>query len=269
LTLYRRRDPEGRRMLPVVGSRGCIMRCAFCNDHTLGGPFRVRNPENVFREMERHAERYGTRTFVFNDLVMNGRLDVLERLSDLIIDSGLPLRWLGQGIPRGDMSDRLLARLRRSGLEMITFGVESGSDAIRARMKKTARLVDPAHALRNTHLAGIRTAINLMVGFPGETESEFTATLDFLDRHRDLIDEVENVHMFYITPMSPIDRSPESFGISTPGDSPLERSTLWKGMDGSTYDLRRDRLLRLVSFVEDLGITIDTHRMVPPELQLT
>ncbi|MCP4549387.1 MAG: radical SAM protein [bacterium] len=261
LTHYQRRHHSGDQYLPVVGSRGCIMHCAYCNDHVFSRPYRPRTAEDIFAELRHQYHLYGTGAFHFNDLLINGRLDVLDRLATLLCEANLPISWIGQAIPRGDMSESLLNKLARSGLEMITYGVESGSSRIRALMNKNPRLIAPEKALRSTHRAGIRTAVNLMVGFPGETDQDFSETLAFVQRNSNHIDLIESIHPVFISPNSPLEVDPSTFDVEPLGDSPIERAIRWKGVDGSTYELRKARLLELAQLLQDLGIEYPHNRL--------
>ena len=257
---YCRRDLHGTPLIPIAGSRGCIMRCAFCNEHHYSKPYRTRRPEHIIQEMQHQVKEYGCNSFLFTDLLLNGNLNVLERLADLIVQTGFKCRWTGQAIARGDMTEDLFSKLRRAGLEMVTYGVESGSNQLLKLMNKNVQLLNPQQTIRRTHLSGIRTGINIMVGFPGETEEMFQETLSFLKINQRYIDLVENIHPFFLTPMSPIEQKPTAFGIKDLSDSPVERSVRWLGNDGNCYEQRRDRVLRLVEVLDTLDIPYPVDR---------
>ena len=253
---YERRSHKDEPMLPVVASRGCIMRCAFCNERSMEARYRTRGADHIYAELEHLHRRYQPVAFRFNDQLFNGNLKVLSRLADLIIEGGLDIRWVAQGIARGDMSDDLLERLRQAGLEQVCFGIESGSPAVMELMGKNTKLLDPEVAIRRCHSAGIRAHINLMTGFPGETEQRFQETLDLLSRCKDHIDMVENVHPFFLTPGSEVDQHPQAFGVSHLGTH-LNRAMMWTGEGGNNYSQRKERVLRLARHLEALGIPFD------------
>jgi hypothetical protein len=256
LTLYRRQP-----YLPIAGSRGCIMHCAYCNDHILTRPYRCRSARSIFDELQHQHHYLGATAFVFNDLLINGNLRVLEELAEMILDAGLQLSWIGQAVPRADMRPKLMEKLAAAGLEMLTFGVESGSPRILGRMGKRTTLIDTDHALRVTHDAGIRTAINLMVGFPGESEEEFQETLALVSRNQHLIDEVENIHPLFVSPMSPMESNPGSFGIVNLGDTPVERAIRWHDVTGVTYEVRGKRVRLLARLLDSLDMVYDPERL--------
>ena len=257
---YDRRSHRDEPVLPIVASRGCIMSCAFCNERSLERRYRTRSADHIFAELKHLHQRYGPVAFHFNDQLINGNLKVLGRLAELIIEDGLDIRWLGQAIARGDMTPNLLARLHQAGLEQICFGIESGSPSVMARMGKNVKLLDPEIAIKRTHDARIQAHINLMTGFPGETEEEFQETLDLLERCKHHIDMVDNIHPFFITPRSPIDQAPREYGILFSGGH-LNRAMKWVGEDGNNYARRKERVRRLAAHLDELGIRYDPERL--------
>ena len=72
------------KQIPLVSSRGCIGRCAFCIDHLMCGAYRYRSAENILEEIIYHINVNKISSFAFNDLICNGHLRQLERLCDLI-----------------------------------------------------------------------------------------------------------------------------------------------------------------------------------------
>lgn len=256
ITLYAR-CTDGRITVPMVGSRGCIMKCAFCNERTVGPRYRSRSAESIHAEMAHQKWAAGATHVRFNDQLFNGRPRMLMRLCQLLEDRPLDLHWMAQGIARGDMAQSTYDAMYRAGCREINYGIESGSMSALARMGKAVKLLDPLTAMRRTHRAGIRVHINLMVGFPGETEEEFQETLRLVTDARDYIDMVENLHPLFITPGSQLDLHSSAFGIRWPKGEALHRAMYWEGKDGSTYDLRKDRVKRLARHIADQGIAID------------
>ncbi len=261
LDLYRAADPSGELELPIVGSRGCFMTCAFCNERGLIKRYRSRTGEAIFDEMRRLHERHGAARFNFTDAAFNGRPAVLERLADLILEHDLSLRWRAQAIPRGDMSRELMTKLRRAGLTSVTYGVESAAPHVLKLMRRDHSWLAPGKALRRTRAAGVEVAINLMVGFPGETEEDFQQTLDFVRKNRDHVDRVDNIHPFFISPLSAVERAPETFGIQQLPDGPMARAMEWVGPEGNTYERRKERVVRLCQALRAAGIPFDESQL--------
>ena len=174
-------------------SEGCDHKCAFCIIPKLRGPHRSRSIESVVTEA-RQLGQNGVKeiNLIAQDLTAYGRdrkdgttlyglLRELETVPEvvwvrllysypnfldppllkLIRDSGKICKYID--IPFQHISARLLTKMRRG---------KSGS-AVRETVAKLRSAI-PALTLRTS----------LIVGFPGETEEDFEALLDFVEETR-------------------------------------------------------------------------------------
>ena len=248
LSLYTTRD------LPLLMSRGCVKACTFCNDHSAMPGYRVRPPEHVAAEISSHAERYGAGSFRFNDQLINGDTDKLEKFCDLMAVKNLKIKFIALAAPSADMSFLLAHKLARAGCFTLNLGVESGSARVLRMMNKGFTAPDAEHTLRVLRSAGINTMINFIVGFPGETENDFEETLEFARRNRDLICGITSANTCLVLENSAIDLKPSSFGVHLPED-PMLRDHLWMAGLENTLQVRQSRLLRLLSLLKELGLT--------------
>lgn len=240
------------RILPVLFSRGCVGKCVFCNDPGMAGSYRARSARHVFQEVKYHVENNGIKRFHSCDLLANGNLNFLDEFSGLVIESGYKITWSGQALVRADMSERLLTKMKRAGCDSLVFGVESFSDKVLRLMGKSFNSKQAELALRRCRDCGIKAAINIIVGFPGENEGDFNVTIEAIKRNRKVIDCVSSVSTAVLTPGSPLSNSTDVFGIkrSTAGNY-----SCWKSEDGSNdYALRKKRLLRLTGYLKEWGI---------------
>jgi len=169
-----------------------------------------------------------------------------------VIDGGERLAWTGQAVVRKDMTKADFQRLRDAGCVSLVFGVESFSDDVLKRMNKRFHAATAARALEYARAAGIETIINLIVGFPGETEESFTATADFVRQHAKLISRVSALSTCIVVAQCDLEKEPERFGIVLPQP---EHWCQWYSTDGSNnYSIRTDRLRRLAAILEQEGI---------------
>ncbi len=196
------------RIVPIILSRGCINSCRFCNDWIMQGRYRFRNPQEVFDEMRHRVLGEEFSRFYFCDLLVNGNLEQLKTLAELIVRSQYPRRynlvWSGQAIARREMDIKYLKVLRDSGCEGITYGVESMSDKVLQVMHKNITVEDIESVLKTTKSVGIPCQINLIVGYPGEGEREFQETFRNLKRLARYIDRVSSLSMLTMTYGSPL-----------------------------------------------------------------
>ena len=204
------------RTLPIGVSRGCISKCTFCIDHMMCKPFRMRNPENVVKEIEYHISVNNVGNFSFNDLLCNGDLRKLEKLCGLIIEKNLKIQWGSYAIARGDMSIALLKKMKQAGCTTICYGIESGSDKILKIMSKLYNSSDAERTLRLTYKAGMKATFNIIVGYPGEGRREFKETLNFVKKNRKYTNSIINVSTLFINPTSQLGTNPGKFNLYFP-----------------------------------------------------
>jgi threonylcarbamoyladenosine tRNA methylthiotransferase MtaB len=195
---------EEAQLLPGVQTRpnlkiqeGCSNRCTFCVIPQTRGSSRSLPPAGVLRQVEGFVAAGG------NELVLSG-INLGRWGCDLPVAEGSPrltLAWLAQQI----MECTGLPRLRLSSIEpmdwnaemiglMAEFGgmrlarhahlpLQSGSDAVLRRMHRRYR---PWHYAEKVELllqaAGSELTLgaDVMIGFPGETNSEFEETLEMV-----------------------------------------------------------------------------------------
>jgi len=236
--------------LPVLTSRGCVGRCNYCIDCQMWGALRHRLAENVFDEIECHYKRYGIHEFEFNDLICNGNLKELERFCDLVMKSEYKISWVSYAIIRKDMDYSMFVKLKKGGCHTLIYGVESGSDTILKKMNKYYTAEDAQRIIRFTHQAGICTNINIIVGFPGETEAQWSQTIEFLKRNREYIDEITNVSGCVLFSGSQMWQHPQKFGIILEHADTL----LYRDNTGLTPEARKERVKKTLSIISDLGI---------------
>ena len=162
----------------VVTSRGCPAGCRFCIKHvSYGNSVRYRSPENVVDEIEALVALGVRRIHMYADLFTVNRGHVLG-ICDEILRRGLEIRWTCNS--RVDYVDaEMLERMAAAGCWMISWGIESGDDAMLRRMHKgtTIELVD--RALRAARAAGIKNYGYFIIGLPGETEATIRRTISF------------------------------------------------------------------------------------------
>lgn len=240
--------------LPILLSRGCIGRCAFCNDYVLARPYRTRSAQNVFEEILYHIGNNGITSFSFKDLLCNGNIRNLEELCDLIIAKGLHLTWDSQAIPKKDMSLELLTKMKKAGCHTLIYGIESFSNRVLKRMRKYFEAEDAIEVLKLTKKTGIRTLINIIVGFPGERDEDFMLTYNAIKINESYIDMFSSLNTCCVNADSDLDRYHKNYNIVLP-ENPFERALKWYTLDGNTYELRKERALRILSLLDELGIS--------------
>ena len=242
-------DLNRYQQVAVMMSRGCPRKCQFCENRTVSGPFRCMPAERAFEAMAYHVQR-GHHTFEFNDVIMNSDVANLERLADLIIAAGWSIRWSGSVSARKEMTLPLLAKLRKSGVERLSYGIESFSPDVLRLMKKGRDVQVALDVLQRTREAGIKAHIFLITGFPGETEEHLRDTMNTISRVQGNLAESTTVSGCMIPDQAPVGMDADQFGVQLTGPFP---HVTWEGEDGNTYEERIDRAYRIAGLLAGLG----------------
>ena len=135
---------EGSPHLQVVGSKGCVRDCDFCDVKVQFGNYQFKDGYQLAEEMITLQQQYHINKFVLQDSLSNGSMkhfkQFLTRLSEHNASSAHKIKWSGTYICR-DMRntaniDEYYQKLSRSGAEGLTIGAESGSNHVLKSMNK-------------------------------------------------------------------------------------------------------------------------------------
>ena len=168
---------------------GCsVDHCSFCGAYKMK-PFRVKDPKEVFSDMDHYARRHpGTRRVFLMDgdaLVLgNGKLvPVLEKLKQVFPRlSRVSAYANGLNITR--KSDEELAELCAHKLSLIYMGLESGSQLVLDRCRKTSSAEEMIRAVQRAERSGIRSSVIVLLGLGGKKHSaeHVRGTIEALNR---------------------------------------------------------------------------------------
>ncbi len=248
--------PGMDRRLALQTSRGCDHRCAFCVDRHEERPLRTFPPALIARALVLLAERHRLDQVELTDLVLNGAPEVLGQWCELLIEHGLRLFWTGQLTIHEEMTVELLRAMREAGCIGARFGVESGSDRVLSLMGRSFDSRLTSKVLHRSREAGLHTEINLMVGFPGETEEDFQQTLEFIAAHASCLDKVDLISTCELRSGCSLEADAERFGVS-PGQGATD-FTDSEGNTGAVRDRRAEELARHLSGLGvRLGLVVD------------
>jgi len=166
-------------------TRGCVSNCAFCGSPAFWGR-RVRSHSaDYFVGQLAVLRGRGRRFFHVSDdtfTLDKGRvIDICRR----IIQQSLDIHWAA--ISRVDAVDEeVLAWMRRAGCIQISYGVESGSAAIRRRLNKRISEAQVRRAFDLTQRYGIMARAYFIYGCPGESRETIQETIDLMQAIRPL-----------------------------------------------------------------------------------
>jgi len=144
-----------RGVLGFETQKGCYENCSYCSE----GKKRVifRNPECVVEELKEFAER-GFTTFHLCDTEFNQDLGYCKTFLETLIQKGPEIKWVLY-MKSYPYDDELFLLLKKSGVELITLSIPTENSWL--EHSGEIRLFAKKHR--------IKLAIDLLVGFPGET----------------------------------------------------------------------------------------------------
>jgi radical SAM superfamily enzyme YgiQ (UPF0313 family) len=162
---------------PIIFSRGCTDYCSFCSTTKFWHGYRSRSAENVFAEMMKYNQRYGTTKFKFHDDASTADLDNWKRLCGFIVD----YKFEYEITARADQfDDELIDLLARSGCKRVAVGIESGNENLRNAMNKRLDMDVAKANMKKLMAAGIEVVMLFIIGYPGETDGTIQETIDLI-----------------------------------------------------------------------------------------
>jgi len=164
----------------VITARGCPNNCSFCTANIYyGSKIRMRSPENVLDEVEEILNVHKIKDITFwADTFTFDRRYVLK-ICEGIKKRGLKFRWMANA--RVDRVDpEMLKKMRETGCQILSFGVESGVQKILNRINKNITLKQIRQTFKWVRASGIESAAHIIFGLPGETEKTIQQTIKFV-----------------------------------------------------------------------------------------
>lgn len=163
----------------MVTSRGCPYHCIFCaSSATWGRKVRFRSPQNVLEEIDQVVNRFGIANITFCDDTFTLAKQRVIEICQGIVAHEYPIRFLCSS-RINTIDEERLEVLANAGCKEISFGVESGDDAILQTLCKDINLqqVKPVFALVKSF--GIRVHSSYIIGNPGDTHATIEKTIRF------------------------------------------------------------------------------------------
>lgn len=173
-------------------AEGCDRRCAFCSIPLMTGSYRSREVKDIIDEAEKLVSK-GVKeiqliaqdlTYYGLDISRKAKIsDLVERLSDI---NGLEWIRLHYAYPDKFPFDLLrVIRERDNVCNYLDIALQHISDNMLKRMHRHISSSQTKELLQRIReeVPGIHLRTTLMVGFPGETESDFSELTDFVRQY--------------------------------------------------------------------------------------
>ncbi len=172
-------------------AKGCLGNCSYCAIKFAAGSLESKPIAEIIGEFKKGLDRgYRTFTLVAGDTGCYGidiGTTVVELLAAIfqipgayrLILKEFNAQWLIKY--RSGLESLLADNYDR--IDYIIVPVQSASDKILQRMKRPYQIEKVKDCLRTMKkkIPGLRITTHIMAGFPGETESDFQQSLDFIE----------------------------------------------------------------------------------------
>ncbi len=161
-------------------SRGCPFSCGFC--YNFRHRYRARAPLKVLDELVRIRES-GIRDVEFCDDTFTVDQDRVMEIFRLIQQERLDVSFRIKS--RVDVfTEKIAIEAKKAGVYLVSFGMESGSQAMLDAMNKGITLKQSARASELTRKHGMASHSSWVIGYPGETPDTVEETIRFILKNK-------------------------------------------------------------------------------------
>jgi len=224
--------------LGIMVSRGCPFNCTFCQptEELLFGRPRLMTVEKAVSEVKVLLKRHHLRSITFLDDCLLSYPTWIEAFSNALLREQIDLQWALQGRTNSTgLNGKTLALAKEAGLYCIMFGAESGSDRVLTFINKGTKVDDSYTAKKLCDRHNIKFWMNIVLGFPTETEAEMLET-------KMLIETLEPFHVspniYAPVPGTYLHTYCKELGLLEEEGS-LRRDLYAESVRGINYDLAR------------------------------
>ncbi len=168
-----------------LASRGCLLSCSFCYISAMkekfGEKMRIKEPDKVVDEIVKLKEKYRARFIHFSDdLFPLWERRWFEKFSKLWSEK-VKLPFSVITLPTF-VDSEVAHMLAESGCKMVFIGVETHNEKMRIEKLRKKGVTDDVikECVRNLRENRIHVGAFVMLGLPGEDESDWFKTAEFL-----------------------------------------------------------------------------------------
>lgn len=175
------KNKHGESAISVSTMRGCPYTCKWCSRAVYGMSYRRRSAPAVADELELIQKNYVVDSIWFVDDVFTISYKWLREFTNEIKKRNLVVKY--ECITRADrLNEEMIILLKKSGCFRLWIGAESGSQKVIDLMDRRVKVEQVREMIQLSKKHGIQAGTFIMVGYPGETESDIKETLHHLKK---------------------------------------------------------------------------------------
>ena len=198
---------NGKRTSTMITSRGCPNSCVFCGN--LNKVIRYHRLEDIALELA-EIKQQGYEAVYFLDDVFTLDQERAYEIGNIARQLKLPFRVTTRA---NYLKGGIISDLASNGCDIVSMGVESGSDEVLDRCSKGQRTETIRKAVTELNNYGIKSKGFYVIGLPGETEKTARQTIDFSRELKGLGMVEQSFYPLCPFPGTAIWTNPEKYGI--------------------------------------------------------
>ena len=234
-------------IIPYISMKGCIYGCKFCALRHCSKKWQYRTADKIVEDWKLFAQKNNAKHIDVNDSTFFIPYRKIEQLLPMLKD--INVTWEANARADTPFREKDIEALESVGCKALFFGFESMSDVTLGYMDKQTTSFLNRKINKMFCDSQIDTMMSFIIGFPGETPTEFQKTREYL-----LMEHYGhfNIYVFEFEDKSmPIWKDRDKFQIEVYKD--VESGFFWKhgglnwkhcGMDSNTAYSLRNTLLR-------------------------
>lgn len=176
----------------IMFHKGCPYRCSFCSAHLYYNKFTKNTVETCVEYVSKFNNQ--DKLIYIADATINADDEWLKEWAREVIKRDIKIRWRGWfRLSPALNNPEYLKLLVDSGCVSFDFGLETASEEVLSHMKKFANIkvifeiFQKIRMLSEERGRTVKTKLNILVGYPTETEEDFRKTLKFITFNSDII----------------------------------------------------------------------------------
>jgi len=170
---------HGKNAISISTMRGCPYTCKWCSRAVYGLSYRRRSAEITVQEIIAIQKEYAPDTLWFVDDVFTVSHKWLQEFTSEIKKQNVSVQY--ECITRADrLNEEVFQLLKDSGCFRVWIGAESGSQNIIDAMDRRVDVNQVRAMIQLAKKYQIEAGTFIMLGYPGETESDITETIHHL-----------------------------------------------------------------------------------------
>ena len=210
---------NGEKTTQARMSRGCSYGCTFC---PIDRTYMFHSADYVLEELRQIREQ-GYGAIFWDDAIFTARKSLVQKILDRVIAESLEFQMGAQTRADVNITPDMLKLMKSAGFVYISFGMESGDQAILTGYNKRLRVSDVENAVQLSKDYGLQTAVTAIVGAPDETLDSVARTINVINR---INPNAVSWSAYSIYPGSKLAFNPLWYE-----DPNLSRESVWKNFD--------------------------------------